>query len=400
MKEKQEKRYKIVHLKAEEWKGYNIPLEFEAKAYYKLENTQTDEGFSIKLIKTPMDQPVKHTQEMCGYADKLYEPHWERPCAWGIIEGERLIAAIETESENWNNRLRITELWVDEAYRRQGIGHSLLELAKEEARLERKRMVVLEVNAMNTAAIDFYLHEGFQLIGFDSCAYKNYNENCKEIRLELGYIPRKKGRLTREQLEIREIHEEDWYALEEVTQRAFWNKHSMGCSEHYMVSQLKKNEAYVPECSLVALKDGKVIGAVLYAKAKVIDNDITHNILTFGPLCIHPDWQGTGVGGYLMKESLALAKGLGYTGIVIFGEPDYYPRLGFKTCDHFGITTPDGENFDALMGYALDEEAFSKVHGKIYEPEVMYDLPEEKVEAFNKKFPALGKQYFPAQWQG
>lgn len=55
-----------------------------------------------------------------------------------LIDGE-LIAAIETDPELWTNRLRITELWVSEKYQKQGIGHSLIEMAKEQARRERHR---------------------------------------------------------------------------------------------------------------------------------------------------------------------------------------------------------------------------------------------------------------------
>ena len=46
---------------------------------------------------------------------------------------------------------------------------------------------------------------------------------------------------------------------------------------------------------------------------------------------------------------MKLAANKGYKGIVILGEPDYYPRIGFKTCDNFNITTADGKNFDAFI---------------------------------------------------
>lgn len=55
----------------------------------------------------------------------------------------------------------------------------------------------------------------------------------------------------------------------------------------------------------------------------------------------------------LLKETMKLAAGAGYPGIVIFGELSYYPRFGFKTCDQFGITTSDGRNFDAFMTIEL-----------------------------------------------
>ena len=40
--------------------------------------------------------------------------------------------------------------------------------------------------ACNEGAIDFYLNYGFTLIGFDSCAYQNYELDRKEVRINLG----------------------------------------------------------------------------------------------------------------------------------------------------------------------------------------------------------------------
>jgi predicted N-acetyltransferase YhbS len=90
----------------------------------------------------------------------------------------------------------------------------------------------------------------------------------------------------------------DWYAVELMTQRAFWNKHHLGCDEHYLVNKLRRDKDYLPELSRIALKDGQVIGCIMYSKARVVDGDKTHEVLTFGPLCVDPEWQGCGVGGY------------------------------------------------------------------------------------------------------
>jgi ribosomal protein S18 acetylase RimI-like enzyme len=48
------------------------------------------------------------------------------------------------------------------------------------------RMLVLETQTCNVAAIDFYLKFGFELIGFDAAAYSNQDIEKKEVRLELG----------------------------------------------------------------------------------------------------------------------------------------------------------------------------------------------------------------------
>ena len=108
--------------------------------------------------------------------------------AWGIIEDGKLVAAVETAVEELSNRLRISIIWVDEAYRRQGIGTALLDIAMQRALSEKRRVLMLETQSYNSDAIAFYLRYGFSLIGFDSCAYHNDDLERKEVRMELGII--------------------------------------------------------------------------------------------------------------------------------------------------------------------------------------------------------------------
>jgi ribosomal protein S18 acetylase RimI-like enzyme len=151
--------YKIVHLPKEKWKGTVIPIEYTTDMYYDVIVNKTDNGFSAVIEKKYFTEPVKHTQEENNFPDKLYDDHWKNAYAWGVLVDGMLIAAIETDRELWSNRLRITELWVEESYRRRGIGHALIEIVREQARRERRRAVILETQSCNVNAIDFYLHD-------------------------------------------------------------------------------------------------------------------------------------------------------------------------------------------------------------------------------------------------
>ncbi|WP_310603290.1 GNAT family N-acetyltransferase [Anaerosporobacter sp.] len=390
--------YKIVHLPKEQWKDTIIPIEYTTNQYYDVCVEKESDGYKVNIKKKDFSAPVTHYPAEYDFPDKLYEEHWEHAFAWGVLENEKLVAAIETDQELWSNRLRITELWVDKEYQKKGIGHALIELAKEQARQERRRAIILETQSCNVNAIDFYMHEGFNLIGMDTCCYKNNDLDRKEVRLEFGWFPERKARVNKEDIVIREETEADFYETELMTMRAFWNKHHLGCDEHYLVYKLRGSKDYLPELSRIAVKDGKVIGCIMYSKSKIVDGETAHDILTFGPLCVDPEWQGTGVGELLLRESMKIATDRGYKGIVIFGEPDYYPRIGFKTCDNYNITTPDGKNFDAFMGIELIENGFKDIKGKFYEAEVFEHLPKEEVEEYNKNFPFMEKQKFPSQW--
>lgn len=391
-------KYNIVHLPKDQWKGCIIPISYTTKEYYDVSVEQRSSGFSITMEKKSFDTPVAHTPEEYDYPDKLYEEWWPGACAWGVLAEGRLAAAIETVPETWSNRLRVTELWIHEKYQKQGLGHALMQIAKEQAALERRRAIILETQSCNVNAIGFYLHEGFRLIGFDACCYGNDDLERKEVRMEMGWFPERKDKLSAEEVEIRMERPEDWHEVERMTQRAFWNKHHKGCDEHYLVHKLRASEDYLPQISRIACKDGEVIGAIMYSRAFVQDAKQRHDIVTFGPLCVKPEWQGSGVGELLLRETMTLAAGEGYPGIVIFGEPEYYPRIGFKTCDHFSITTADGKNFDAFMGIELIPGGMKDIHGKFYESDVFENLPPEEVEEYNGNFMPLQKQFFPRQW--
>jgi predicted N-acetyltransferase YhbS len=197
---------------------------------------------------------------------------------------------------------------------------------------------------------------------------------------------------------IRPERPEDYRQTELITQKAFWNLHNPGCSEHLLVRKLRTDPAYMPELSRVAELDGKVVGTIMYSRSKVIDGEITHPLLTFGPLCVEPTLQNTGIGAHLMQETFQLARDAGYSSVIIFGEPGYYPRFGFVPCERFAITTADGKNFDAFMALELIPGGLANVHGKFYEAEVFENLPDDEVEEFNKQFPYLEKLRLPGQW--
>lgn len=198
---------------------------------------------------------------------------------------------------------------------------------------------------------------------------------------------------------IRKERTEDYRQTEAMTRRAFYNMHGPGCNEHLLVHKLRQAEAYLPEISRVAELDGRIVGAIFYSKAQVRDGEASHEVLTFGPLCVDPLYQSLHIGGMLLRETMELAGEAGYPGIVIFGEPAYYPRHGFLTCDHYGITDQEGKNYDAFLAYELKENGFAGIRGKFYEAAVFEQCEDEaELEAFDAQFPAYPKLTLSCQW--
>ena len=64
----------------------------------------------------------------------------------------------------------------------------MMDKAKEVAVRQKRRAVILETQSCNTNAIGFYLHQGFELIGFDTCCYSNEDIARREVRVNLGFF--------------------------------------------------------------------------------------------------------------------------------------------------------------------------------------------------------------------
>ena len=183
------KNYIIHKLRKDTWKGTLLPIEYTSKEYYDVDLQRTDDGFHISIQKKKFAKPFIHSLKDCEYQDKLYEDWWEDAEAYGITEDNKLLAAIEICPESWTNRLIITELFVDEKLRGQGYGKKLLDIAKKITVEKNYRTLILETQSSNINAVDFYLHAGFTLIGFDSCCYTNTDLERKEVRLNMGWFP-------------------------------------------------------------------------------------------------------------------------------------------------------------------------------------------------------------------
>ena len=185
--------YEIIPLPKEKWKGTPILLKYTTNEYYDLETIENDNCFEVKMIKKKFNNPVTHSPEEYDFPDSLYQDHWEKAEAFGIVgENNELLACIEICPEEWSNRLMVTELWVKDELQRKGIGTALMNLAKKQAKIQKRRAIILETQSCNVRAIDFYRKQGFQLIGYDSCCYTNIDIEKHEIRFDFGFFLHKK----------------------------------------------------------------------------------------------------------------------------------------------------------------------------------------------------------------
>jgi len=191
---------------------------------------------------------------------------------------------------------------------------------------------------------------------------------------------------------------DDYYAVENLTREAFWrygDPSQLINDVHLLAHRLRFSPSFIPELSLIAEAGGVMAGHILYSKTKIVDeHGVEHGMVKFGPLSVLPEYQGRGVGKALMRHSFEVAKGLGYRAVLIFGHPDYYPRVGFQRAAEFGVTTSDGSSFDAFMAYPLYDGALDGISGKYYYDPIFDQLTQEDALEFDKRFPPK-ERYVP-----
>ena len=75
----------------------------------------------------------------------LLEDFLEDPMLLGAFKQDKLVGFIELSHEKWNNRLRISNIFVEKPYRYQGIGKILMDKAIEHGKNIKAKEVRLEM---------------------------------------------------------------------------------------------------------------------------------------------------------------------------------------------------------------------------------------------------------------
>lgn len=199
---------------------------------------------------------------------------------------------------------------------------------------------------------------------------------------------------------IRTEKEKEYREVENLVRESFWNVYRPGCLEHYVLHQLRKDAAFVPELDFVMEANGQIIGQNMFMKAFIqADDGRKIPIMTMGPICIAPDLKRKGYGKILLDYSLEKAKELGCGAICMEGNIDFYGKSGYRPASEFGIryhglTEDDDASFflcrELIPGY-LDG-----ITGE-YVPPQGYYVDEQEAEVFDKTFYYKEKKKLPGQ---
>lgn len=188
--------------------------------------------------------------------------------------------------------------------------------------------------------------------------------------------------------------------VENLVRESFWNVYRPGCTEHYVLHQLRNDPAFVHELDFVMEKDGKLIGQNMFMRAFITADDGRNiPIMTMGPICISPEFKRKGYGKKLLDYSLEKAAELGAGALCFEGNIGFYGKSGFTYAREFGIRyhgLPDGADDSFFLCKELKTGYLDGITG-VYAPPQGYFVDEAETEEFDKLFPQKEKLKLPGQ---
>jgi predicted N-acetyltransferase YhbS len=167
---------------------------------------------------------------------------------------------------------------------------------------------------------------------------------------------------------IRQEQVNDFKEVFNLIEKAFKTEQISDHKEQFLVERLRKSEAFIPELSMVAEIDKKIVGHILITKLKIKNETDEYDSLALAPVSVLPEFQGKGIGGKLISEAHKKAKELGHKSIILLGHEKYYPRFGYEQADKYGIKLPFEVPKENCMVIELIENGLNKVSGTVEYP--------------------------------
>lgn len=125
--------------------------------------------------------------------------------------------------------------------------------------------------------------------------------------------------------------------------------------------KLRKGRMPAEGLALVAVERGRIIGTVRCWNVRAGGRPA----LLLGPLAVHPDYRGRGVGSSLMRRAVAEAAWLGHSAVLLVGDAAYYGKFGFEAAKTAGLGLSRHVDPARLLGLELAPGALANATGTI-----------------------------------
>lgn len=163
-------------------------------------------------------------------------------------------------------------------------------------------------------------------------------------------------------MKIRESVENDRKSIRKVHKNAF--DQSEGEIVAQLAIDLLEDKTARPILSLVAEQDNKIIGNVIFSSVNIEGVEgVSAYILA--PLAVTRFAQRSGIGIQLINKGLETLKERGAEVVLVYGDPNYYIRTGFKA--NHNLKPPHKLKYpeEAWMAQELVEGILTKTQGMV-----------------------------------
>lgn len=163
-------------------------------------------------------------------------------------------------------------------------------------------------------------------------------------------------------MKIRESVENDKKSIRKVHLNAF--DQSEGETVSQLAIDLLEDKTALPILSLVAEQDNEIIGKVIFSSVNI---EGVEGVLAYilAPLAVKKFAQRNGIGTLLINKGLETLKEHGAEIVLVYGDPNYYMRTGFKAGHN--LKPPHKLKYpeEAWMAQELVESILTKTQGTV-----------------------------------
>ena len=168
---------------------------------------------------------------------------------------------------------------------------------------------------------------------------------------------------------IRPEKKSDYDAISRLVYESFkyGTNYTDGKLERQLVEKIRRGKYYVPELALVAESDREMVGYFMLSGFPINDSH-SDEMLLLSPVAVEHNLLRKGIGTQMLKQGIQKAKEMGYKGIIVEGNPDFYHIFGFNTSSKLGIYPDEHLELpfeECLMAMELYDGALKDISGSI-----------------------------------
>jgi ribosomal protein S18 acetylase RimI-like enzyme len=159
---------------------YQLKMAYTTDYVWQMQTRESGRTIDVRFDTVRLPRPMR--VDYPRSPDELML-HWQQDGCFLVVRdaNDDVIGFLDGWPRPWQNLLWISNLVIDQAYRRQGYGSRLLKSARRWAMEQDLARLMLEIQTKNHPAISYAQKHGFQFCGYN----ERYNPN-GEIALFLS----------------------------------------------------------------------------------------------------------------------------------------------------------------------------------------------------------------------